>query len=73
MTDSTEAPAYRHPQVYHTMRGLMLSGGRGPAGPVVAALPAPVVSLPGIVEQAEPGHDDAAGLYELRRYSEPND
>ena len=80
MTDSTEAPAYRHPQVYHTMRGLMLSGGRGSAGPVVAAPPVaapPVaarpVSLPGVARQAEPAHDDAAGLYELRRYSEPND
>ena len=75
MTDSTEAPAYRHPQVYHTMRGLMLSGGRGSAGPVVAAPPvaARPVSLPGVARQAEPAHDDAAGLYELRRYSEPND
>jgi hypothetical protein len=73
MTDSTEAPAYRHPQVYHTMRGLMLSGGRGSAGPVAAALPAPVVSLPRLVEEPEPAHDDAAALYERRRYSEPND
>jgi hypothetical protein len=73
MTDSTEAPAYRHPQVYHTMRGLMLSSGRGPAGPVLAALPAPAALLPSIVVEAEPAHDDAAGLYELRRYSEPND
>ena len=70
MTDSTKTPAYRHPQVYHTMRGSMLSGGRGFARPVVAAPPA---SLPGIVKEVEPAHDDAAGLYELRRYSEPND
>ena len=51
------------------MRGSMLSGGRGYAGPVAAALlPAPTA-----VKEADAAHDDAAGLYELRRYSEPND
>jgi len=73
MTDTIAAPAYRHPQVYHTKRGTMLSGGRGSGSPVVAALPAPASSLPSLVQEAEPAHDDAAGLYELRRYSEPND
>jgi len=69
MTDPAESPAYRHPQVYHTMRGSMLSSGRGFAGPVAAAL----LSEPAAVKETEAAHDDAAGLYELRRYSEPND
>ena len=51
------------------MRGLMLSGGRGSADAVVAALP----SAPAAAKEVEPAHDDAAGLYERRRYSEPND
>ena len=69
MTESAKTPAYRHPQVYHTMRGLMLSGGRGSADPVAAA----PTSAPTAAKEIEPAHDDAAGLYELRRYSEPND
>ncbi|MGH8252609.1 MAG: hypothetical protein ACRES2_01130 [Steroidobacteraceae bacterium] len=79
MTDPADAPAYRHPQVYHTMRGLALSGGRGAADPAsaVAQASATAAGSESLRVQSqiehEPAHDDSAGLYELRRYSEPND
>lgn len=66
MTDSDEAPAHRHTQVYHTMRGSMLSGGRRIIDAIPAAAPIPLPA-------AEAAQDDAVPLFERRRYSEPND
>ncbi|HVN99793.1 MAG TPA: hypothetical protein VMT49_07115 [Steroidobacteraceae bacterium] len=84
MTDPAAQAPYRHPVVYRTVRGAALSGGRAAPGIVRAALPPP----PGPVGETFPvqragaadvidveatGRDDAAGLYDARRYSEPND
>ena len=66
MIDPDEAPAYRHPQVYHTMRGSMLSGGRR----IIDAIPS---AAPTALPAAEAAQDDAVPLFERRRYSEPND
>lgn len=94
MIDPADQPAYRHPVVYRTVRGLRLSGGREAAGTVHSALQPPLrasetvrvrrgTDTDTIDAGATPGtvsvqnestvQDDSAGLYELRRYSEPND
>jgi len=83
MTDSAGQPPYRHPVVYRTARGLALSEGREATGVVRAALPPPVRVSEShrvqrgaeleVIDADDTGRDDAAGLYDVRRYSEPND
>lgn len=84
MTDAADPPAYRHPVVYRTVRGLTLSGGREAAGLVRAALPPPPLRASetlrvqrgadlDVIDVVDTGDDEAAGLYDVRRYSEPND
>ena len=86
MSNCDDSPAlesaYRHPTVYRTVRGLALSGGRAgvASGPNAAGTLPPLRSSEkyqvrrgvGRVDPA-PAHDDAAGLFDAVRYSEPND
>ena len=83
MTEPGDPPAYRHPVVYRTVRGLALSGSREVGGGVRTALPPPLRSSVtlrvqrgadlDVIDVDGTDHDDAAGLYDVRRYSEPND
>lgn len=89
MTEAVDPSAFRHATVYRTVRGLTLSGGREAGGAVRAVAQPPVriseivrvqrgtdldlVDTDDTAPDAAPVQDDSAGLYELRRYSEPND
>jgi hypothetical protein len=88
MTDPADPPPLRHAAVYRTVRGLALSGSRAlpasarPAGIAAPAAPLrvsavvhvrPASELAAPVAALVPEPDDAAGLYDVRRYSEPND
>ncbi len=81
-----DGPAFRHRTVYRTARGLTLSGGRagvaaggsdagsghGNLPPLRVSATYPVrrgVSLP----EPDLAADDAAGVFDAARYSEPND
>lgn len=79
---ATAANAYRHPTVYRTVRGQTLSGGRAGVAtePNTAGMPPPlrisekyqVRRGAGLVDP-DPEHNDAAGVFDAVRYSEPND
>ena len=86
MTDPARHTPYRHPVVYRTARGAALSDGRAAAGAMRAALPPVPVPVPvseafrvqraaeaDVIDVDDTGRDDAAGLYDVRRYREPND
>ncbi len=74
--------AYRHRTVYRTVRGQVLSGGREGAAaerggtamrpPLRVSEKYQVRRGAGLVDPV-PAHDDAAGVYDAVRYSEPND
>jgi hypothetical protein len=79
MTDPSDPPPFRHPAVYRTVRGLALSGSRtlpaagSHSGNSPPDAPLRVSAVLRARPAREPEPDDAVGLYDARRYSEPND
>ncbi|MDE2219307.1 MAG: DUF305 domain-containing protein, partial [Gammaproteobacteria bacterium] len=71
---SADPSPYRHSVVYRTARGAALSGGRALTLLVAPAAPGRIALVPDAeAGRDESGADDAAGVYDARRYSEPND
>lgn len=76
------ASAYRHRTVYRTVRGVVLSGGREGAaserggtamGPPLRASEKYQVRRGAGLVNPDPALDDASGVFDAARYSEPND
>ena len=76
-----DVPAYRHRTVYRTVRGLALSGSREGAAGSSSADARPPVRVSEIyqarraISRVAPDRvqDDATGVFDAVRYSEPND